>query len=84
MDEEVKHTSKSPSPYFPISFLKFPGLRLTITTSYGYCFSYYLLLISLAIKITSSVSGGKLIWMRLPKVLSDAGTVALMRILMKT
>lgn len=42
--------------------------------------SYYLLLISLAIKIISSVSGGRVTWTRLPKMLSAAGTEAVMRI----
>lgn len=46
--------------------------------------SYDLLLISVVIKIISSVSGGKVTWMRLPEILSDADTGAVMRILMKT
>lgn len=42
--------------------------------------SYYLLLISLAIKIISTVSGGRVTWTRLPEMLSGAGTEAVMRI----
>lgn len=38
----------------------------------------------LAIKIISSVSGGRVAWMRLPKMLSDTGTEAVMRRLMNT
>lgn len=82
MDRELKHVSlqvlllsiflKASRPqtdnYHIICLLLLPSLP------------YYLLLISLAIKIISSVSGGRVTWTRLPKMLSSAGTEAVMRI----
>lgn len=81
MDKELKHVS------FQVLLLNiFLKASRPQTNNYHIVclllplLSYYPPLISSAIKIISTVSGGRVTWTRLPEMLSGMGTEAMMRI----